>query len=157
MHPLKAFQTLAIGRSYWQVILKNGRVYCELDTVKDFTRGKRALDWYLDIVATGDTRRIAELWLHSPAGSVALKIKEPNSAWILNTNITSNLYGTQAVAQAIGRVDDKDTGIGVAFIWDAAVGQMFRDDAANVRNFGAWRPGICAPGALNGAAMGVTL
>lgn len=157
MNPLKAIQTLAQGRSFWQVILTTGKTYSELDMVQDFTLGKRRLDWYRDIVATGDNRRIVELWLQSPAGPVALKIKEPGSAWILNTNITSNLYGNQAVAQTIGRVDDKTMGLGVAYIWDTSVQQMFKDDSACVTNFGAWRPGICAPGALNLAAMGITL
>jgi hypothetical protein len=157
MHPLKAIQMLRRGRSYWQVILTTGRIWSELDTINDPTRGKRPLDWHLDLVATGDVARIAELWLQSPAGPVALKITEPNSAWILNTNITSNIYGTETVAQTIGRVDDKETGLGVAFIWDASVQQMFKDEKACVRNFGAWRPGICAPGALNLTAVGLAL
>lgn len=150
-------QILRAGRSFWRVVLTTARTYSELSTVSDPVRGRRPLDWYLDLTATGDTKRIAELWLHSPRGDVALKITEPGTAYILNTNIYNNLNGNDAVAQAIGRVEDKDTGTGTAFIWDAAVRQMYRDDSACVRNFTAWRSGICNPGPLNLAAMGVTL
>lgn len=157
MHPLKAIQRLSAGRSFWRVILTTGRAWSELDTINDPTRGRRPLDWYLDLTATGDTKRIAEIWLHSPRGDVALKVTEPGTAWALNTNIFNNITGNDAVAQTIGRVDDRATGLGIAFTWDAALQQMFKDESANVRDFGAWRPGICPPGALNLAAMGVTL
>lgn len=150
-------QTLALGRSFWRVVLTTGRTYSELNTVNDPTRGRRQLDWYLDLTATGDTKRIAEIWLHSPHGDVALKITEPSTAWILNTNIYNNITGNDAVAKAIGRVEDKASGTGTAFIWDAAVWQMFKDESACVRNFTAWRPGICNPGALNISAMGLQL
>lgn len=150
-------QTLALGRSFWRVVLTTGRTYSELTMVVDPTRGRRRLDWYLDLVATGDTRRIAEIWLHSPRGDVALKITEPGTAYVLNTNIYNNVNGNDAVAQAIGRVEDKEKGTGTAFIWDAAVGQMFKDESACVYGFTAWRPGICNPGALNISAMGLSL
>lgn len=154
---LKQLQTFAHGRSFWRVILTTGRTYSELDTVSDPVFGKRPLDWHRDLAATGDVARIAELWLHSPRGDVALKITEPRTAYIFNTAILSNTLGHDAVAQCIGRVDDRDTGAGVAFIWDASVQQMFKDESACVRNFAAWRPGICPPGALNWQAMGLAL
>lgn len=157
MQLLTDIQTLMAGRSFWRVVLTTGRVWSELDTINDPTRGRRRLDWYLDLTATGDTKRIAEIWLHSPRGNAALKITEPGTAWILNMNILNNYTGNDAVAQVIGRVEDKATGTGTAFIWDAAIQQMFKDESACVRNFGAWRPGICNPGALNLAAMGVML
>jgi hypothetical protein len=156
IHPIRAIQTLACGRSFWQVILTTGKTYSELDMVQD-TLGKRRLDWYRDIVATGDTRRIAELWLFAPSGEVALQIKEPNSAYILNTTILNNLSGRDGVAQSIGRVDDKDTGLGIAYTWDCPMQQMYKSEHACVKGFAAWRPGICDPGALNVEAMGVTL
>lgn len=175
MQLLTDAQTLATGRSFWRVLLSTGRAYCELDMVAEtrnipfadeqdweaFKRRKRMrrLDWYLDIVATGDVERITAIMLYTPLGAphAALKITEPRTAWILNTNNYNNITGNDAVAQAIGRVEDKVAGTGTAFIWDAAVGQMFKDECACVRNFAAWRPGICAPGALNISAMGLSL
>lgn len=157
MHLQRIAQKFAQGESYWSVILKTGRAYTELDIVDtDLIRGVRPLDWYLDIVATGDVARIAELWMHTPAGDVALKVIEPYSAYIFNSSLLS-LDGRSKVAQIIGRVDDKDAGTGVAFIWDVAMQQVYRDDLACVRDFAAWRPGICAIGALALENIGVRL
>lgn len=170
-------QTLAAGRSFWRVVLSTGRTYSELDMVEEtrdipfsdekaweeFKQRKRMrrLDWYLDIVATGDVERIVAIMLHTPVRGatphVALKITEPRTAWILNTNILNNITGNDTVAQTIGRVEDKATGTGTAFTWDAAIGQMFKDESACVHNLAAWRPGICNPGVLSIAAMGLSL
>lgn len=149
-------QTFARGESYWSVKLRSGRVYRELDVVdSDLLRGRRQLDWYQDIVATGDVARIAELWLHTPLGEVAIRIVEPYTAYIFNSSIMQ--FGRSKVAQVIGRVDDKDTGTGIAFIWDIAMQQIYRDDQASVRDFAAWRPGIAKVGALAVENMGVRL
>lgn len=156
MHIPNEKQLLAQGRSFWRIELTTGRTYSECTPVRGMD-GMRPLDWYLDVVATGDVRRIAVLSLYSPAGPVALKISEPNTAYILNTNILNTITGNDPVAQAIGRVDDKETGVGIAFIWDCAIGQMYRDDQASVLHFAAWRPGIIPPGALNLNALGVKL
>lgn len=152
----KAMQIFAEGRSYWQLILTSGKSYSEIDHIDDPVRGRRALDWHLDIAATGDTARIAELWLHTPQGPVALRVWEPHSAYIFNTGLMG-MEGRSAVAQVIGRVDDKEQGTGIAFIWDVAMQQCYRDDQAGVRNFAAWRPGIIPPGALNLDVMEVRL
>lgn len=157
MHPLKQAQTFARGESYWRVVLTTGRTYSKLDTVNDPTRGKRPLDWYLDFVATGDVRRIAELWLHTPQGPVALKITEPRSAYIFNSSFVSLDSGRSPVAQIIGRVDNRETGSGIAFIWDVAEQQLYKDTRACVRGFAAWRPGIAHIGALNVQALGLRL
>lgn len=147
---------LTRGESYWHVVTKTGRTYCELDTINDQTRGRRHLDWYLDIVATNDVAHLDELWLHTPAGDVALRITDPHTAYIFNSSLMSN-EGRFPVAQVIGRVDDKAAGTGIAFIWDVGTQQVYQDTNACVLNFAAWRPGICHVGELNLGAMGVRL
>lgn len=157
MHLQRIAQTFARDESFWSVILTTGKRYSELDVIDtDLLRGRRPLDWYLDIVATGDVARIAELWLHTPAGDVALKVTEPYSAYIFNSSLLS-LNGRSRVAQIIGRVDDKEAGTGVAFVWDVAMQQVYRDDQACVLDFAAWRPGIARIGALALANIGVRL
>lgn len=144
------------GESFWRVILNTGKEYSELDIIdSDPIRGIRPLDWHLDLVATGDVARIAELWLHTPGGDVALKIVEPRTAYIFNSSLLA--LGRSKVAQVIGRVDDKEQGTGIAFIWDVPMQQMYRDDQASVRDFKAWRPGIVNIGALALDNMGVRL
>lgn len=156
MHLQRIAQTFARGESYWSVILTTGKRYTELDVIdSDPIRGKRQVDWHQDIVATGDVARIAQLWLHTPQGDVAIKIVEPRTAYIFNASVMQ--FGRSKVAQVIGRVDDKDTGIGVAFIWDIAMQHIYRDDQANVHNFAAWRPGIPNIGALALENLGVRL
>lgn len=152
----KVAQKFEQGESFWRVILNTGKAYSELDIVDtDPIRGKRPLDWFLDLVATGDVARIAELWLHTPAGDVALKIVEPRTAYIFNSSILQ--FGRSKVAQIIGRVDDKEQGTGVAFIWDVPMQQIYRDDQASVLDFKAWRPGIVNIGALALDNVGVKL
>lgn len=156
MHLQRIAQKFAQGESYWSVILNTGKRYSELDMIDtDLLRGVRPLDWHLDIVATGDVARIAELWLHTPAGDVALKIVEPCTAYIFNSSILQ--FGRSKVAQIIGRVDDKEQGTGIAFIWDIAMQQVYQDTCANVRDFAAWRPGIAKIGALALDNIGVRL
>lgn len=145
------------GESFWRVILTTGRAYSELDMVDDPIRGRRPLDWYLDMVSCGDVARITELWLHTPGGDVALKITEPYSAYIFNSSFMSMIDGRSKIAQIIGRVDDKEAGTGIAFIWDIAQQQIYRDDQASVRDFAPWRPGIARVGALALENMGVKL
>jgi hypothetical protein len=142
--------------SFWRVVLSTGRSYSQRDTIDDPTRGKRPLDWHLDIKATGDNARITELWLHTPTGDVALKITEPYTAYIFNVGVMS-AEGRSAVAQVIGRVDNRGTGLGVAFVWDVAMQRVYKDAQADIRAFAAWRPGIIAPGALSADALGVKL
>lgn len=155
MHLQQIAQRFAEGRSYWSIRLTTGKHYTELDTIDDPTRGKRSLDWHLDVAASGDAARIAELWLHTPGGDVALKITEPYSAYIFNSSLFAT--GRSQIAQIVGRVDDKAQGTGVAFIWDVAQKQIYRDDNASVLNFKAWRPGIVDVGALAIHNMGVRL
>jgi hypothetical protein len=157
MHPLRAAQKFARGESYWRVVLKTGRSYSELDSVQDETLGKRRLDWFRDLVATNDTARIAQLWLHTPRGDVALKITEPNTAYISNGNLMSLVSGKSRISQIIGRVDDKAAGLGIAFIWDIPMQQVYKDEQACVLDFAPWRPGIARIGRLAIENMGVVL
>ena len=162
MHPIRALQTFARGESYWRVVLSTGRTYSQLDMSYDAIRGKRPIDWYLDLCATGDVLRIRELWIHTPRGDAALKISEPGTAYQLNAaglllDISGSGSGRQRDAQIIGRVDDKETGQGVAFIWDVHTKQLYKDEQANVRNFAGWRPGVAPLGALALQNMGLRL
>lgn len=168
MHPLRAIQILASGQSFWTVELTTGRVWSQLDTVFDPLRGKperkymRPLEWREDLVATGDHRRIKVIALHTPRGDVALRIDKPGTAYQLNAAALlldmSGVGGTrQRDAQIIGRVDDREHGTGIAFIWDVPMQQVYKDEQANVRNFQGWRPGIQHLGMLAIENMGVTL
>jgi hypothetical protein len=139
-----AYDRFARGQSYWRVVLRSGREVSELQH-----------DWYRDIVASGDAAHIAELWICTPQGDAALKISEPYSAYQLQQGVLSPLYGRQTTAQIIGRIDDKERGQGIAFIWDVATQHLYRDEAACVRTFGAWRPGIVPLGMLATEVMGL--
>jgi len=168
MHPFKAIQTFARGESYWHIELSTGRTWSQLDTAFDPLRGKpekkyqRPLDWYLDLVATGDVKKIKAIVLHTPRGDAALRIDEPGTVYQLNAAALLSDTGTgtmtrQKDAQIIGRVDNRDTGVGIAFIWDVHTQQMYRDESANIHNFAGWRPGIAPLGALAIQNMGLNL
>ncbi len=153
---LNALRKFARGESYWKVILTSGRELSEVQTVTYNGRKKRPILWLEDVVASGDAARIAELWICTPRGDAALRITEPYSAYQCQQGVLT-LQGRRTTAQIIGRVDDKATGRGVAFIWDVITQQLYRDESANVTAFGAWRPGIVPPGALSLPVIGVRL
>lgn len=167
MHPIRATQTLLAGQSFWTVELTTGRIWSQLDTVFDPLRGTgkkqmRPLEWYEDLVATGDHKRIKVIALHTPKGDVALRIDEPGTAYQLNgaallLDMSGTGGGRQRDAQIIGRVDDKATGLGVAFIWDVPMQQVYKDERADVKNFQGWRPGIAPLGRLAYENMGLLL
>ena len=153
---LNQLRKFAKGESYWRAILRDGREISEVQTVTYNGRNKRPIQWLEDVVASGDAARIAELWICTPRGDAALRITEPYSAYQCQQGVLT-LEGRQTTAQIIGRVDDKATGLGVAFIWDVTTQQLYRDESANVTTFGAWRPGIAAPGALALPVIGIRL
>lgn len=162
MHPIRAFQIFAAGQSYWRVLLSTGRVWSQLDMVNDPLRGRRSVDWYLDLVGSGDARRIRELWIHTPKGDAALKITQPGTAYQLNAaslalDMAAGSTGRQKDAQIIGRVDNRETGEGIAYIWDVHMQQLYKDEQASVKHFSGWRPGIADLGTLAFDAMGVCL
>jgi len=148
------------GETYWEVVLSSGRKVNERELIVDPVRApekkKRPISWYLDLIGSGDAPRIAELWLYTPIGSVALQIFEPYTAYQLTSGMLS-FEGRKKKAQIIGRVDEKETGKGVAFIWDAETRQIYQDAEASVLSFAAWRPGILPLGALNQEVIGLRL
>src|SRR5438045_1897656 len=90
-----------IHHAVWAVKLSTGKFLSERDMVWDSLQrehgadgifptrpNKRPFDWTLDLVQTGDVRKIRELWLvcppnpHSPFGNTArLPIVEPGTAF----------------------------------------------------------------------------
>lgn len=168
MHPFRAIAMFTAGQSWWHVELSTNKVWSQLDTVCDPIRGKpdkkyqRSLDWYLDLVATGDVKRIKVIALHTPKGDAALRIDEPGTVYQLNAaglllDMGAGSAGRQRDAQIIGRIDDRETGTGIAYIWDVPMQQMYKDEQANVHDFQGWRPGIQALGRLAIQNMGLSL
>jgi len=153
---LNQLRKFARGESYWKVILTSGREISEVQTITYQGKNKRPIQWLEDVVNAGDAARIAELWICTPRGDAALRITEPYSAYQCQQGVLT-LQGRRTTAQIIGRVDDKATGRGVAFIWDVITQQLYRDSDANVTAFAAWRPGIVPPGALALPVIGVRL
>ena len=153
---LNQLRKFARGESYWKVILTSGREISEVQTITYQGKNKRPIQWLEDVVNAGDAARIAELWICTPRGDAALRITEPYSAYQCQQGVLT-LQGRRTTAQIIGRVDDKATGRGVAFIWDVITQQLYRDSDANVTAFAAWRPGVVPPGALALPVIGVRL
>lgn len=152
------------NRAYWAVKLKDGSWVCELDPVTNFRRAEqRTLDWSLDIVGTGDVKRIDELWLFcprsktSPGGNTArLKITEPGTAFVLKVGHVS-IERRQATAVMIGRVENKLTGDCVCFIWDSVMKAMSQPWYSNVYHLGTWREGVAPLGRLAFDVVGLDL
>ena len=120
---------LEITRSYWAVKLNTGEWLCEARIKVDlYNARERHFDWSNDLVAGGDVRRIAELWLLCPAsrtspfGNTArLVITEPGTAFQFKVaTVDSSIAATsrQATAHIIGKVTNKETGDCDCFIWD---------------------------------------
>lgn len=145
--------------SYWQVVLSTGRILSELDIVSNQQiQGKRAADWTLDLISTGDISKVTEIHLISPGYHPAiLKITEPGTAFqFKNASVLAmGETGRQLEAQIIGRVDDKVTGACTCYIWDRVLG--LGKYGSNINRFGTWRPGIAPIGALSQEVMGLKL
>lgn len=118
---------LSINRSFWAVKLSTGEWICEARMILD--KGiVRPFDWSLDLVGTGDTSRIVELWLlcppspTSPLGNTArMVIDESGTAFQFKvTQVDTTIVTTCSYPQAhvIGRVVNKETGACECFIWD---------------------------------------
>ena len=148
-------------RSYWKVVLTNGKELSEHKLVLDLRRGGyRALDWALDLVSTGDVKRIKELWLHCPNGQYAMvTITEPGTA--LQFSHKSHDFfggaGSNIEAQGIGKVTNKETGECECVIWDREKGLIPYN--SNIREFGMWRPnsGLMPVKAFDADVMGLRL
>ena len=121
---------LEITRSYWAVRRDDDKWICEAQYVHDWRKGERRhLDWPNDIRATGDCKRIKELWLlcppskTSPLGNTArIPIHRPCSAFEFKI-ATADFVGIVGTGKRtvqchiIGRVNESD-GSCVCFAWD---------------------------------------
>jgi hypothetical protein len=120
IYELLGCSLLEITRSFWAAKLNTGEWVSEARAVHDFRQGtQRYIDWYLDLAATGDCKRITELWLlcppsqTSPLGNTArLPIMRPNSAFQFKiATHDSQIVGDgirTLQAHVIGRVDDEE-------------------------------------------------
>lgn len=145
------------GMSFWRVILTSTKTISEDDMVFDRLRGRRPVDWHLDIAGSDDIRRIKELHLITPHGDAGMLITEPYSAFQFKRGTMLVLADDKRIANAhvIGRVDDLETGDCTATIWDVQEQRLYVDHHTNVHNFAAWRPGVCAVGALSLDVIGI--
>ena len=120
---------LSITRSYWAVRLITGEWLCEARIKTDASSGiLQYFDWSNDLVATGDVRKIAQLWLlcppsrTSPLGNTAkLTITEPDTAFQFKVGTVDSIVAASTKsmqAHIIGRVTNKETGDCEVFIWD---------------------------------------
>ncbi len=173
-----ALSPFLIRHSIWAAKMLDGRFLSERDWVKvgnnpDDTRypaSKRPFDWTLDLVATGDIKKIAELWLlcpptkESPLGECAkLPIVEPGTAFQLKVGFLNTTGGTgvdtreDRAAQVIGRVDDKETGECTCFIYDSEMRKLSTPWHSTIYAFGTWRDGIAPLGRLSPDVLGLSL
>lgn len=124
-----------ITRSYWAAKLKSGEWVSEARMVHDWRVGaSRYLDWYLDIVATGDHKRVIEMWLLCPpsrtsaqGNTARLPITSPSSAFQFKTSTSDSVIigrGIQTLqSQVIGRVEN-EAGDCTCFIFDPIQGGL---------------------------------
>lgn len=151
--------------SHWEVVLSTGKKRDErslIPTLQKGVMGWRALDWTLDVVSTGDIKRVKELWLICPSGQKAiLEITEDMPAFQFKSKTLSIMVGGSNLEfQAIGRVVDKATGACECWIWDyrPAPGQpQLLAYRSNIYHFGAWRDTMTPVGALSHDVQGWNL
>lgn len=158
-------------RPYWAAKLDQddggSRWICELDQVSDLRRAtKRDMDWTLDVVGSGDHKRIKELWMfcpktrYSPLGNTAtLRFRLPQErqrAFVLKRGSLS-LFHRSLDYLIIGKVTDDLVGSCECFIWDDKLRVMSSPYHTNVRNFTAWRDGVMPIGKLSYDVLGLTL
>lgn len=168
VYQLLGCSLLEIDRSWWAVKLDTDEWLCEARIHTDLYTGKeRHYEWYEDLVANDDVRRIKELWLlcpaspYSPMGNTArLPITEPHTAFDFKlAHATSNFVTTWRTSEAhiIGRVDDKATGACTCFIYDNKYSVLSQPYKTNIHNFGRWRESSPLLGELAVEKMGVRL
>lgn len=146
-------------KSYWEVVLNNGKVITEHKLVLDLRRGGyRAIDWALDLNSTGDLRKIKELWLKCPNDRQAmLKIEEPGTVFQFKHRTRDAMGQNILQAQCIGKVTNKEEGTCECYIYDRVLGLIAYK--SNVNNFGSWRPdsGLIPPKILGQDVTGLRL
>ncbi len=168
---LTSFAYLAQGLSYWKVKLRGRkRELSELDTSFDLQRGARPVDWSLDIVGSGDNAHIEEIILCTPQGEVKMPITEPKTAFQFKRG-TMDILSNQRIVQAqvIGRLENRETGLCTACIWDVAghdeyseagvllpqKKHLYLDFVTYIHAFGAWHEDIIPPGAMYPLVIGL--
>jgi hypothetical protein len=121
------------------------------------------LDWALDLVSTGDIKRVKEITLHCPNGKNAiLEIPETGTAFQFKTKSLNMLGagGNNLEFQVIGRVLDKVSGQCECFIWDYRPKPDQPHLVAyksTIYHFGSWRDTIVPIGALGLDVQGFRL
>lgn len=158
MQHVRAYNMIFTGRSYWTAKLTTGREVSELGMSFDLLRGRRPINWHLDVVGSGDNARVKELTINTPRGAATLFITAPHTAFAFSNGLNEISTGQRrTLAQIIGRVDNAETGDCTCLIWDALCQSLILDFEANVRDFRTWNTNIPSPGPLNIAALGVIL
>jgi hypothetical protein len=179
---------IRVKRSYWTVELQDGRLFSELDMRRDLRfhqwGGERPFDWTLDLVDSGDIRRVKRITLYSPPyeqfryGAISsFDVKEPGT--VFQFKVAQRLFNTppsppklqcsvalpphpslehvEQVAQIIGVVTNKERGTCECAIWDGMRHMLYWPFVTSVYAFESWRPGIAAPGPINLHAVGLDL
>ena len=162
---------LAQGLSYWKVKLRGRKKeLSELDTSFDLQRGARPVDWSLDIVGSGDNAHIEEIVLCTPQGEVRMPIVAPKTAFQFKRG-TMDILSNQRIiqAQVIGRLENRETGLCTACIWDVSghaeyseagvllpnKKHLYLDFVTHIHAFGAWHEDIIPPGAMYPLVIGL--
>ena len=153
-------QRLNRGLSYWKVKLNTGKTFHEGQMAFDFLHGAHNMSWYEDIVGSGDNKYISEITLCTPQGDVTIPILEPYTAFQFQRGTISLFYGEKiANCQIIGRIDDKETGMCTAAIWDVQGDEtgkhLYIDYTTSIFNFKKWREGVADAGPMNYDVIGL--
>lgn len=153
-------------KAYWAAKLSTGKWVCELDSRYEIRSGqKRPFDWTLDLIDTGDIKKIRELWLFcppnpaNPFGQTArLPITEPGTAFqfkVANVDAFGG-WGKSLASQVIGRVVDKHEQTCECFVWDAGLNALGTYNTT-ITHFGSWRDGIAPQQHLSHEVLGLSL
>lgn len=157
-----------VSEAFWAIKLSNNKFQTERDIIRDgnWPTGRRPFDWTLDLVASGDIRRVKELWLicppnpGNPLGQTAkLPIIEPGTAFQFKVGfVDGSIAVTQQsrASQLIGRVTDKATGDCECFVWDCGL-RVLGTWNSNVYRMGSWRHDIGDLGLLAFDVLGLSL
>lgn len=159
--------TILPHRPYWAAKRADGTWLCELDSVYDLSRAHyRPFDWTLDMVSTGDIKRLTELWLFSPPsrqypfGQSNKLLLTPGEGSAFQLKVASmeawGGSGRTLDAMLIGKVTDKESGACECRVWDARLGMMGVWHS-NVYEMGSWAPHIAPIHELSHEVLGLDL
>lgn len=166
--PFDQLHALVSGRSYWGIALRRtpeakNEWRSELDTkvsVRDAWGGN--LQWYDDIVATGDIRYVKELWLfcprskNTPVGATCELDIHPGQYAFQIKGAACNIAGggRYDTWQLIGRVDNPITGDSTCYVWDYLDGRCYKHQM-NILRPVPWREHGPRIGQLNLNVVGL--